>query len=264
LWPQQGCTARDHRGTVTIMSLQHQTMRRLIALSAIALPQPAKKLIYRVALGWEIDKTAHIGFSIISATFVHMDAEARIGSFNLINVDGTLEMGSSSSIVSFNVVRGCELVQIGSHACIGFGNWISGPPLSTGLFPNSPDRAPIFRLGEHASVVRNHRIECSDAVTIGRFTTIGGTRTEILTHGIDVRASVQRTGAVEIGEYCYFGSNVMVQSGSRVAPRTVVAPRAVVQGSLGSSEELIGGVPARTIKSLAGALYFHRKRGEVD
>jgi acetyltransferase-like isoleucine patch superfamily enzyme len=56
----------------------------------------------------------------------------------------------------------------------------------------------------------------------------------------------------------------VVQSGARVPDRCVVAPGAVVHGSPGSPEQLLGGVPARTIKSLTGAEYFRRSRGQVQ
>jgi len=215
-------------------------------------------------LGWEIHPSARVGLSLVLVPHLKIEADAVIGNFNIIRSAGSLRLSVGSMIKSFNVINGCELVELGSFAIIGYGNLISGPPLSTGLFPHSPDRRPEFRLGEHASVVRNHRIECSDMVEIGRFSTIGGTQTEILTHGIDIFESVQRTAPVTIGEYCYFGSRIVIQSGATVPARCVVAPGAVVNGSPGGPEQLLGGVPAKTIKDLTGAKYFKRDRGQID
>lgn len=246
------------------MSADNQSVRLVIAIIAVVMPQWVKRAIYSRVFGWDVDRSARIGLSLVMARSARIGARVSIGNFNAIRVGGLIDMEPNAMIGSFNVINGCDSVQLGRYACVGYGNWISGPPLSGGLFPSSPDRQPVFRLGEHASVVRNHRIECSDAVTIGRYTIIGGTRTEILTHGIDIWQSVQRTGAVEIGEYCYLGSSVVVQSGANIPARSVVAPGAVVHASPGSPEQLLGGVPARFIKSLAGAKFFERSRGQVD
>jgi UDP-3-O-[3-hydroxymyristoyl] glucosamine N-acyltransferase len=228
------------------------------------MPQRVKRLIYTHVFGWDIDPTATIGYSILLAPVVHMGAHARIGHLNVLIGAGCIDLRPHSTIGLLNVVNGCESVILGPGASVGMGNWISGPPTTTRLFSHSPDRRPTFELGDSSTIVRGHRIECADAVTIGAFTIIGGMRTQILTHGIDVWTNTQHTQPVRVGDYCYIGTAVTIQAGSEVHPRTVVAPGSIVNGSPGEPDQLLGGIPARHIKSLDGAKFFTRSKGRVD
>jgi acetyltransferase-like isoleucine patch superfamily enzyme len=246
------------------MSANHGVLRFLAALTAMVLPQRPKRFVYSRVFKWDIDPSAVIGCSLVLAPLVKMNAGARIGHGNIVLGAGTVDLGSHSTIGFLNVINGCESVVLGRNASVGMCNWISGPPTSTGLYPHSPDRRPIFELGQSSTVVRGHRIECSDAVIIGAYTCVGGIRTQILTHGINVWTNTQQTQPVRIGDHCYLGTTVIVQAGTEIPPRSVVAPGAVVHGSPGQPDQLLGGVPARHLKSLAGAKYFTRKEGYVD
>jgi acetyltransferase-like isoleucine patch superfamily enzyme len=228
------------------------------------LPWALKRRIYSRVLGWDLHPGSRVGVCILRAGHVRLGAGAHIGSANVIDLPGRLELDEGAWIGTLNVIRGCEAVRLGAGASIAYQNWVSGPSRATGLYPHSPDRRPECTLGAHASVVRQHRVECSDAVTIGAYTVLAGVRTQVLTHGIDVMANVQRTAPVEIGAYGLVGSGSIIQSGSQVPDKTVVAPGAVVHGRPGDPEQLIGGVPARPLSRLDGAAYFRRTSGWVE
>ena len=244
---------RDSSGVV-----RNEQIRFAIAVLAVFMPQRIKHGLYTKLLGWEIDPTAKIGVSLLHARHVRIADGVSINHFNVFKVAGTFEMGSHSMIGVFNLFHGCELIRFGHHAAMGHGNRISGPPLSKQVFLTCPDRNPSFELGAYSLVIAFHRIECADKVTIGEFTVIGGGNSSILTHGIDVAENVMRVGTVEIGDFCYLGTRVLVQMDSCIPNRSVIAPCAVVHGELIGYEQLYGGVPARPIKSMAGSKYFDR------
>jgi acetyltransferase-like isoleucine patch superfamily enzyme len=238
--------------------VKNEKMRLVIAMVAVFMPQRLKHACYTRLLGWEIDPTARIGLTLLHARHVRIADGVWIRHFNAVKVAGTFEMGSYACIGMFNVFHGCELIRMGTYAGVSHGNRVSGPPLSKPVHPRYPDRKPHFELGAYSLLLAFHRIECIDEVKIGDFTVIGGGNSEILTHGVDVAENVMRVGKVEIGDYCYLGTKVLVQMDSRIPDRSVVAPCAVVHGDLPGQEQLYGGVPARPLKSVAGGKFFKR------
>ncbi len=233
--------------------------RLVVALVAACTPQKLKHAIYRRLLGWDVDPTARVGFSILHARHVRIGARTVIGDFNLIDVHGSFEIGPDGRIGFLNLIHGCEVVRLGSDVEIAYRNRISGPPLATTSYPHSPNRRPEFHMGDHSGLVAAHRIECSDTVTMGTFTYLGGGHCVILTHGVNAMENVIETSPVTIGDYCLVGTHSLLQAGADIPDRTIVAPRAVVHGRPGEPEQLIGGVPARPMKKMpADAKWFTR------
>lgn len=249
--------------TAVMAHLRHSRIQLIVGLLVIVLPQRAKRFVYTRLFGWHVDPSAKIGLSLLLAPFMEIGEGSVIGNFNLIAGDGTVVLEPYSYVFMFNLIAGCDEIRLGHHSGIGFWNSISGPSLARGVYPSSPDRRPRFELGPHAIMVRSHRIDCSDSVTIGPYVTLAGVQTLLMTHTIDINEGVMRTSPIEIGEYCHLGTRVTVQAGSRIAPRTAVAPGAVVHGDTGKSDQLIGGVPARPIKDLSGAKTFTRSEGPI-
>jgi acetyltransferase-like isoleucine patch superfamily enzyme len=68
---------------------------------------------------------------------------------------------------------------------------------------------------------------------------------------------------VEVGDYCFIGSDTRVTPGARIPDRCVIAMGAVVAGRLEEEDTLYGGVPARPIKKVEGAKYFDRDWGHL-
>lgn len=249
--------------TAISASFRHSKLQLVVSLVATFLPQRAKHFLYRRVLGWDVDATAKIGFSLLLAPSMRIGEGVVIGNFNIVNGDGEVVFEPHCWVFMFNLLAGCEEIRIGHHAGIGFWNSISGPSLSRGVYPASPERRPVFDLGPHAVLVRSHRVDCSDAVHIGPYVVLAGVQTLLMTHTIDLVDNVMRTYPIEIGEYCHLGTRVTVQAGTKIAPRTAVAPGAVVHGDTGKPDQLIGGVPAKPIKDITGAKSFTRSVGPI-
>ena len=99
---------------------------------------------------------------------------------------------------------------------------------------------------------------------MGEFTTLGGVRSTVLSHSIDVANGVQTTQPVHVGDRCFISSNVSLTPGSRVPPKSLVAMGAVVVGCLTQEGALYAGVPARAIRlGIESGVYFSRRRGFV-
>jgi acetyltransferase-like isoleucine patch superfamily enzyme len=102
-------------------------------------------------------------------------------------------------------------------------------------------------------------------VTIGRYSTFAGFRSQILTHSIDLKNSKQSCKPVSIGEYCFVGTGCVILGGSRLPSYSVLGANALLNSSPEDTYSLYAGVPAKKINSIPKSHnYFYRKSGFVD
>ena len=216
-----------------------------VSIATLWLPWTIRRWLLNVLCGYSIHARARIGLSVIGCAALRMDAAARIG--------------------HFNILKGARM-ELGERASIGDFNWISGLPLRRPRhFGDEVARDPAFILGRHAALTSRHYVDCSGSVQIGEFTTIAGTRSQILTHAIDIEASRQVSAPVRIGRYCFVGTGCVVLKGAQLPDFAVLAASSCLTRGFAEEFTLYGGVPAERIKELRrDARYFHRQQGFVD
>lgn len=211
----------------------------------MVLPWPLRRRCLEALYGWRIARSAKIGVSLIGADFLELAGDSRIG--------------------HANVIRRLRRLRLGEFAVLGHFNWIYGDPQAVSASGADSDAHSELSLGRHSALTKRHLVDCSGPVRIGDFTTVAGSRSQLITHGIDVSISRQRVSPIEIGAYCLVGTNVTLLGGAVVPPRCVIAAGAVVTGELDVPVALYGGVPARLIKQLdPEAKYFMRTEGRVE
>jgi acetyltransferase-like isoleucine patch superfamily enzyme len=220
-------------------------MKSLLLAFSIVLPWPLKRWLLRAAFGYQIDPTARIGLAWVSPKMLSMGAHSKIG--------------------DFTVCKGQDLVELKEHAIIGRGNWISGFPSNLKVhFQQVEDRSPALILGAHAAITSRHIIDCTDCVTIGDFTILAGFRSQILTHSIDIKESIQSCAKVTIGKYCFIGTDSVLLSGSAVPDYCIVGAKSLVNRKHEDTYQLYTGIPARAAKALdKNDKYFSRQEGFV-
>ena len=226
--------------------MRSKGLRRLVVAATLIAPQGTKRWLFRHVLGWDVADTARIGMSWIDVAHVSMGEGARIG--------------------HFTVARDLTDLVLGDRASIGQWNWVSASPMFL-----AADRAAGsasfrgLRIGSDSALTSRHYVDCSGGVTIGHHTTIGGVRSTILTHQIDLAESRQTASGVTIGDYCFVSSNATVTPGSSLANRAVVAMGATVAGALREGGVLYAGVPARVVRrDIDDFLYYRRRLGFVS
>lgn len=200
-------------------------MGKLPAILVLLLPSWLKIVVLR-AHGARIGQGCRIGFSLISAREIELGDSVYIGHFNLIWRLKRLEMGSGSRITLMN--------------------WITGAGKGT------------FRLGACSSVSVQHFLEASGDIEIGANTIIAGRGSQFFTHGI-APDNLNDIRPIRIGDWCYIGSAARFVPGSGCAEGTFLGMGAVVCKEMTQEHVLLGGIPAKPIKSLdTGAQYFDR------
>jgi hypothetical protein len=221
--------------------------RMVISILALVLPWPLRRAALVHILGYKIHRTARIGFSIICPIRLEMGPGAMIGNLNFCRA-------------------GIELLQLGECGVLGNLNWICGEPLGdVGLFAHQEDRRPELIIGEHAAITNRHLIDCTDSFVVGRFSTVAGWNSQILTHSIDIERCRQSSAPIHIGDYCFIGTNSVLLGGSYLPDYCVLGAKSLLNKQYTERYWLYAGVPAKPTKQLSPDLaYFTRSRGAVD
>lgn len=220
-------------------------MKRVLLLLSLFCPWPMRRSILQKQLGYDIHPSCRIGFSWIAPSRLIMEEGSRIDHLTLC--------------------KNIDLLHLRAHSSIGRGNWITGFPVGhSAHFAEETNRRPEFILGEHAAITHRHLIDCTNSVNIGKFTTVAGFRSQILTHTIDLEQNRQASAPVRIGDYCFVGTNSVLLGGSALPDFCVLGAKSLLQKNFAETYHLYGGVPARPIRKLSpDCKYFRRTEGFV-
>ena len=220
-------------------------MKKVLMLLSLFLPWKMRRLFLERQFGYEIHPTCRMGFSCI--------------------FPARLIMEEGSRIEHLTVCKNIDLLHLRPHASIGRGNWITGFPLiPSPHFAEEKDRHPELIVGEHSAITHRHFIDCTNSVVIGRFTTMAGFQSQILTHSIDLEKNRQTSAPVRVGDYCFIGTNCVLLGGSSLPNYSVLGAKSLLNKSFAESHQLYAGVPAQPIKKLSPELqYFRRTEGFV-
>ena len=221
-------------------------LKAALQLALMPLPWFLRRLLLRALFDYRIHPRARIGLALV--------------------VVRRLQLGDGAHIGHFTLIKGLDRLELGAHARIGRGNWISGFPLGHPKhFAHQPERRCELVLGAHAAVTNRHLLDCTGGIVIGPFATFAGFQSQILTHSIDLAANCQSSQPVTIGAYCFVGTNCVVLGGAALPERSVLGAKSLLNKAYAETGQLYAGVPARPVKSLDPQLpYFHRTRGFVE
>lgn len=220
-------------------------MRLVLRLLSLCLPFRARRAFLQAQFGYQIHPDCRLGLCWVFPTRLVMEA--------------------GSSIGHLTVCKSIDLLHLKAHASIGRGNWITGFPIGPSAhFAGEPDRRPELVVEEHAAITHRHLIDCTNSVVIGRFTTMAGFQSQVLTHSIDLEHNRQRSAPVRIGQYCFIGTNSVLLPGSGLPDFSVLGAKSLLNQSFTDSHQLYAGVPARPVKNLPSEYqYFRRSEGFV-
>ena len=220
-------------------------MKTLLRFFSLLLPWGLRRSLLEKQFGYSIHPTSRIGLAWIFPQRLVMEEGSRIGHLNLC--------------------KNIDLFHLGAHAVIGQLNWITGfPSGSSRHFAHQPDRRPELILERHSGISSRHLIDCTARVRIGAFATVGGFRSQLLTHSIDLAAGRQTAEPIDIGEYCFTGTNSVLLGGSALPHHSVLGAQSLLNKKWEEPYRLYGGVPAKPLKELPQEMeYFRRTEGFV-
>jgi acetyltransferase-like isoleucine patch superfamily enzyme len=218
----------------------------LLKLFTFCFPWFIRRILLNKFFGYRIDPKARIGLAWVFPKKLQMAAGARIDHFTIaINLDG---------------------IEMGLNAIIGRSNWITGFPTNSDSlhFRHQHDRKAQLIMQENAAITKNHHIDCTNRIVIGRFSTVAGYHSQLLTHSINVMENRQDSAPIYIGDYTFVGTNVVILGGARLPDHSVLGAKSLLNKEFNETWRLYGGVPARELQEIpSGAKYFSRTEGFV-
>ena len=216
----------------------------LLKIMLIFMPWRLRRWMLTVVFHYDLHPTSRIGYSWIYPKHLRLREYARIGHLNFS--------------------KGLDLIALDAYATIGNLNWVTAHPSSGIHFRHVPCREPALILAEHAAITSQHFFDCASPITIGRFSTVAGLRSQFFTHSIDVREGRQDTRPIEIGAYCLVATGTVVLPGGRLPDHSVTSALSLLNNQFTESYYLYGGIPATPVKRLpSDCAYFRRARGFV-
>lgn len=215
-------------------------------LLTLILPWSLKRYVLQKRFGYELHPTARLGMVWVFPRKLVMHAGARIDHFTMaIHLD---------------------YIEMGVNASIGRSNWITGFSTYTDSkhFKHQTERKAELIMGEESAIIKNHHIDCTSAIHIGKFATVAGYNSQLLTHSIDVFENRQNSAPIIIGDYAFIGTNVVVLGGAVLPACSVLGAKSLLSNAYTETWTLYAGVPAKPIKAIpATAKYFTRTDGFV-
>jgi acetyltransferase-like isoleucine patch superfamily enzyme len=215
-------------------------MRRVGLILTALLPQPFKRWVYGLCFGYRIDRSARLGLVYLDCDSLTVGESAELAHGVVFLGCGAVRIGQHVRIGSLNVFAGGDRIELEDYSHLRRLNFVNA--IKDHDCTNSPDSS--FVLGWGAVVTAEHRIDFTDRVTVGRCSILAGRGTSIWTHNI-------RTGKpVQIGEFCYVGSESRFAPGTGVADCSIVGLGSVITRPLATSWMLYAGVPAEQKRPL--------------
>lgn len=218
---------------------------KILNIFIVLLPWKLRRLVLIKFYNYHIDPSSRIGFSYIFPAYLKLDAKAEIG--------------------SMNVAIHLDRLVCGKNSFIGRGNWITGHPASGNHFKSNKGRDSSLTIGDHSAITKSHIIDCTDKITIGKFSTLAGYKSQLITHGINIETNRQECAPIFIGNHCLIGSSVIILGGSFLPNKCILGAGSLLNKRMTKDHSLYGGIPATHIKTISeDSQYFHRDIGFVD
>ncbi len=203
---------------------------RLVVLALVAfLPSLLKRPLYRLLFGYRIGPGVRIGLSLLDASVVSLSDGTWIGHLNLVTRVGRFDTGRHSRVGMLNVLRGGERVTLGDYSEVMRFNVLNAiPDHDCTTEPES-----VLEVGAGTVITSGHRIDFTDRVTLGRNVIVGGRNSSLWTH------NRQETAPIEIGDFCYLGSEVRLAPGAKLPDECILGLGSVLTGEIREPRSLV-------------------------
>lgn len=195
----------------------------IVAALISLLPLNALRVLGYRLLGYNIEG-AYIGFGTVIAVDEATIEPSKIGPFNLF-----------AGPMKIHVQRGASIGNRNEFIC---GYWVLREEYRHAHYSRR------LEVCQDALITSRHYFDLSGSLVLGERSWIAGIDSQFWTHGAGVKDR-----DIRIGSDCYIGSAARFSPGSSIGDRVVVAMGSVVSGEIPESDALIGGVPARVLKS---------------
>jgi acetyltransferase-like isoleucine patch superfamily enzyme len=163
---------------------------------------------------------------------------------NLVIGCGAFDLADGSIISPFNVFRNLASVSLGDKAFIGRLNQFTAAP----AYQRFSHRAGVLVMKELSGVTNRHYFDCSGRIEMGVGSGVGGIRTIIQSHEIDIVEDRTTVGTTVIDDHAMTATACLILKNAHIPQYSIVAAGSVVTAKKPGSEMkqgLYAGAPAR-------------------
>ncbi len=221
------------------------TASLVLQLAILFFPWRVRRLLLVKLLGYQIHPAARIARSLV--------------------LSDRVVLGEGAVIKNLTLIKALTELIIEPHGRIGNLNWIAGSHGSdSSVIAAEPGRNSALFVGESASITNRHYLDCTNRITIGRFTTVGGFRSQFMTSSIDHSTRRLSSSPIDIADYCFIGTGVVISKGAGLGRCCVLGAGSTLTHRVDSPYKIVSGCPAQPVRDLNPTnLYFSRATAGV-
>lgn len=158
-------------------------------------------------------------------------------------------MGANARIAGGNLFKGLKSLKLGRNARIGGRlNWFTASPLHA---TEENTNFGIISIGDSSNITARHFFDAQHGISIGSNCLIAGYGSAFWTHGYRGFAKGRNMG-IDIGDYCYIGSQVIMTPGAAIGDKTIVGTGSVIAKDFSEQpKSFLAGNPAEVRKELS-------------
>ena len=188
----------------------------------------------------------------------HIGENASLGPSLVFNC-GPFWIGDSAVICFGNVFRNLRHARLGKNTGIGNFNYIT----ASTAYQKFSDYVGYFIVEEMAGVTNRHYIDCGGQVILRRNSGVGGIKSILQSHEIDVMKNESHPGQVILEENAMTGTGCILLKGARLPEKSVLAAGSVLtkapRGAEMPTHGLYAGAPARHVRELKDFKWWDRE-----
>jgi serine acetyltransferase len=217
-------------------------LRNLAAALTLILPWGVRRRVLEALFGFEIHSTARIGFSWVVPRRLVVGPHARIG--------------------HLNVIRQVQTVILEEGGTIGGLNWITANLESSDEIALD-ERTSQLVLRFYAGMTTRHYLDCSATIELAKYAVLGGVRSVLLSHHMDVHKAIATCRPIRVGEQSLVSTNCMLLGGAELPDRSVLGASSLLMDAPKETHRLYAGIPAREVSAYAPDLAWFQRSIDV-
>lgn len=169
---------------------------------------------------------------------------------------GQFTVGDRTMIYPMNLFKNLARVHLGDGALIGQLNQFTAAP----EYQHFSSRAGCLVMGEQAAFTNRHYVDCSGQVILRPFGVIGGVRTILQSHQIDLARNKTTVGKVVIDENAITLTGCVLLMDSHLPPRSILGAHSLLMKSHEDEGKsgLYAGNPAKFLHELDEFTWWDR------
>lgn len=174
-----------------------------------------------------IGRNVKIGFSWIVVGKLILADGVRIGHLNYLKVK-SINIHQNAYINHLNIIKGDFYMTMEKDSWINHSNKISSIAKSY--------KTVRLHLKENAKIGVSHVLDMTDSITIGDYSMLAGSSTQIWTHSFYYSKNTSKIARIDhpviIGSHCYIGSRCCITAGVSIADAITIGAQTCVSKSL--------------------------------